>query len=111
MAAESSLEKKLCRYAVAMGIWTRKFSSPGNTAVPDRIFMSPHGVALFMEIKAAKKKPTPAQWDEIDIIQGQKGNATWVDTYERGVFFLDMLAANTPARLGLMCREWNNRER
>ncbi len=87
MPAESSIEKRLVAYAKAHGIWTRKFSSPANAGVPDRVFCY-KGVTLFMEIKAPGKKPTTLQWREIDLLVAQEIPATFVDTYHMGLTFL-----------------------
>lgn len=90
MAAESLLEKKLVRYAKSRGVWTRKFTSPGHVSVPDRVFMT-RGYTLFLEIKAVGKRPTEGQMEEIKLISLQGGLATWVDNFEDGKAFIDLL--------------------
>tara|TARA_R110002153_G_scaffold12460_2_gene46433 strand:- start:426 stop:764 length:339 start_codon:yes stop_codon:yes gene_type:complete len=89
MAAESQLEGKLVRYAGMVKIYTRKFTSPGQRSVPDRVFVQ--GRTLFLEVKAAGKKPTDAQMDEIDAINNAGGFATWVDNAVAGMNFLDSM--------------------
>lgn len=98
MAQESELEKNLARYARENGIWTRKFSSPANAGVPDRIFTY-MGQTLFLEIKAKGKLPTALQWDEIDQLVKQVIPATYVDNYTDGKHFLDLLLKQDPVTL------------
>jgi tryptophanase len=38
-----------------------KFVSPGNSGVPDRLVLLPGGRAVFVELKAVGKEPTPIQ--------------------------------------------------
>ena len=38
-----------------------KFTSPGNTGVPDRLVLLPGGRVVFVELKAPGKKSTPIQ--------------------------------------------------
>ena len=77
MAAESQLESKLVRYAGKNKIYTRKFTSPGQRSVPDRVFVQ--GRTLFIEVKAAGKKPTDAQMDEIDAIDNAVAGMNFLD--------------------------------
>lgn len=90
MARESSLEASLVAHAKRRGIYTRKFSSPGNRSVPDRLFIKNVAV-LFIEVKAAGEKPTDAQRDEIDQINRAGGLATWVDNIADGKELLDLM--------------------
>jgi hypothetical protein len=61
MAAENKLENAAISYARSLGILTYKFVSPSNRGVPDRVFIFPGGVTLWVEFKAPKKKPSPLQ--------------------------------------------------
>ena len=83
---ESSIEKALSQWAREQGIYTRKFVSPGNVGVPDRIFLGPKGT-LFLELKAPDHKPTPKQFYEIDQINKVKNptvTAAWAASLELG---------------------------
>ena len=57
---ESKIERRVCEYAKSLGWLTYKFVSPGNKAVPDRIFLR-GGWTFFIEFKAPGKEPTELQ--------------------------------------------------
>lgn len=78
MGLEKKLEKRCCDIARANGWWTRKFKSPANRGVPDRIFLK-EGRVLFIEFKAPGNKPSPLQAQEITEILDHGGNAFWTD--------------------------------
>jgi Holliday junction resolvase len=107
MARESSLEASLVAHAYRLGIYTRKFSSPGNRSVPDRIFIK-GGTTLFIEVKAAGEKPTDAQRDEIDQINRAGGLATWVSNLDDGKMLLSLMEYKDAAHLlKLHVDKWN----
>lgn len=89
MGAESHLEKSICDYARKTGWLAYKFSSPGHRAVPDRLFISPYGLVVFMEIKAAGRHPTPLQTRELERLRNYKVPAIWVDNLPAARIFLD----------------------
>jgi len=93
MASESNLEKRVCTQARKLGIYTRKFTSPGNVAVPDRIFIYQKRV-LFIEFKAPGKKPTEMQQSEIEQLMMQGVPASWTSTFLEAVTWLVMLKQN-----------------
>lgn len=57
---EKTIEKKVVEHAKKLGFWTRKFVSPNNRGVPDRIFAY-KGRIFFIEFKAPGKKLTALQ--------------------------------------------------
>lgn len=81
MGLEKKLEKRCCDVARANGWWTRKFSSPSNRGVPDRIFLK-EGVVWFVEFKVPGNTPTKLQAHEIQQITDHGGMAAWCDTVE-----------------------------
>jgi hypothetical protein len=81
MGLEKKLEKRACDVARANGWWTRKFSSPANRGVPDRIFLK-DGVVWFVEFKAPGNVPTKLQDHEIDQIRVHGGNVMWLDNID-----------------------------
>jgi hypothetical protein len=84
MGQESKIEAKVTKYAREKGCYTRKFKSPGNRGVPDRLFMTPTGVVFFIEFKAPGKQPTALQQRELDLINKSGGNAHWSSSFESG---------------------------
>ena len=78
MGLEKKLEKRCTDVAKAHGWWSRKFSSPANRGVPDRVFLK-DGVVWFIEFKAPGNTPTKLQAHEINEIKKHKGNVCWID--------------------------------
>jgi hypothetical protein len=81
MGVEKKLEKRCSDVARANGWWTRKFSSPSNRGVPDRIFLK-EGVVWFVEFKAPGNDPTKLQQHEIDLIHQHGGKVFWTDNVD-----------------------------
>ena len=78
MGLEKKLEKRCTDVAKANGWLSRKFSSPANRGVPDRIFIK-DGDVVFIEFKAPGNEPTKLQDHEIGLIKKHSGNATWTN--------------------------------
>ena len=87
---ESEIERALCAHAKSKNFLVYKFTSPGHIGVPDRIFVSPDGVVLFLEVKAPGKRPTALQEREILKLKNQGANAHWCDSVEEGAKLLDI---------------------
>jgi hypothetical protein len=85
---EKDIENDVCRYARQLGVYVRKFSSPGYRAVPDRMFLY-KGSTWFIEFKAPGKKPTPAQLSEHQKIQECGGTVFVCDNIEQGRFIVN----------------------
>ena len=58
---EKTIEAYFVKRIKEIGGVAEKFTSPNKRAVPDRLVLLPSGVALFVELKAPGKKPTPLQ--------------------------------------------------
>lgn len=93
---EKEIESRVCRYSHERhGVTGYKFTSPARAAVPDRLFAfppveeCPHGRTIYIEFKQTGKKPTPAQWREIDRLRA-KGFPVYVcDDAEIGKMLID----------------------
>ena len=85
MGKESKLEKDVSAFARRKGCYVRKFKSPNQRGVPDKLFLTPFGKVFFIEFKSPNKKPTELQKREIREIISRKGNAFVVDNYDQGV--------------------------
>ena len=92
MGKESNIEAKACKYAKDLDFYVRKFSSPSQRGVPDRLFLSPHGVVFFIEFKAPGKEPTALQLREIELIRSNNGNAYWADSLDGAKKIIDKYA-------------------
>lgn len=80
---ESTVERKIRLYAELRGCLCYKFSSPGNTSVPDRIICY-KGRVLFLELKRPGEKPTSKQFFTINKMREHGLLATWTDSVDGG---------------------------
>ena len=76
------------KYACNTGWWTRKFTSPSNTGVPDRIFIK-NGKTLFIEFKATGEKPRKLQLEIIKQMREKGAVVHVVDDIQTGKDILD----------------------
>lgn len=81
---ERDIEKRVCDYAKSLGMLCYKFTSPAQSHVPDRIFITPSGVVFMIEFKRKGKKPTPAQEIEIAKIRATGVVVFVIDNVEDG---------------------------
>lgn len=81
---ERDIEKRVCEYARSLGMLVYKFTSPGRSHVPDRMFVLPGGRVFFIEFKRKGKKPTPAQEVEIKKLRDQGATVYVVDNVAEG---------------------------
>lgn len=58
---EKDIEQYLREQVKAAGGKAYKFTSPGNSGVPDRLVLLPEGRVAFVELKAPGKTSTPLQ--------------------------------------------------
>lgn len=66
--SESKIEQKVVREAKKLGVIGLKLTSPGNTGVPDRLFLIPGGRPLLIEFKKPGGFLSPKQLYWIDIL-------------------------------------------
>jgi len=90
---EKEIEKKICDYAKSKGCYVRKFVSPNNRSVPDRLIIAPGGAVGFLEVKREGCAPTKAQHTEIGSLLKVGANAAWCDSVKGGKVFVDKLLA------------------
>jgi len=86
---EKDIEKAVCDYARKQNWYVRKFSSPNRRSVPDRIFLNPGGLVLFIEFKRPGGKLTPAQRREREEIMKHNGYCYKVENIDQGKFIID----------------------
>lgn len=85
---ESVIEKRLVRRCRESGIYCRKWASPGQRGVPDRILLY-DGKWFAVELKAPGKKPTKLQTHEILKIRKQGGHVLVIDCEEDVDWFIE----------------------
>ncbi len=87
---EKTIEARVCAHAKRRGWYSRKFVSPGNRSVPDRIFMR-DGDMFFIEFKRLGRKATEAQKHEHTKIRAEGFNVFIVDSAGAGVCLFDRI--------------------
>ncbi len=88
---EKDIEKKIVAYAKSKGCIVRKFTSPAQRAVPDRIIVTPRGVVGFLEVKRPGNKPTPLQYREMELLAENGAPVEWHDNVEGAKEFINYL--------------------
>lgn len=58
---ENQIERRLVQGVKALGGKAYKFTSPGNSGVPDRIVVLPGGAVVFVELKTESGRLSPNQ--------------------------------------------------
>lgn len=69
---ESAIEARLVKGAKQAGWLIRKFVSPGNAGVPDRMLISPDGHLVFVELKTETGRLTALQSAQIAMLRRYK---------------------------------------
>lgn len=75
---ESKLEADVRKFAVRRGWWCAKFVSPGQTGVPDRMFIR-RGAVVFIELKRFGKSPDPKQFAKMQEMRDHGATVYWAD--------------------------------
>ncbi len=86
---ERDIESWSSRKAKDAGWWNRKFTSPGNRSVPDRIF-GRHGRVFWVEFKATGEEPTELQYEEHRLMRAAGLTVYWTDSREGFAYILKM---------------------
>ena len=90
---EKEIEEAVRAYAISKGIYTRKFVSPAQRSVPDRIFITPRGVVAFVEFKRFGLPATEAQAIELERLRSVHQIAKVIDNKQAGKDLMDDLLA------------------
>ena len=91
---ERDIESWAGRQAKAAGWWHRKFKSPGNRSVPDRIFAK-HGRVFWVEFKATGETPPELQEEEHRLMRLAGLTVYWTDCREGFKYILEMETDST----------------
>lgn len=79
---EKDVEEKWCKVARKAGWKAYKFSSPGNSSVPDRMFVR-NGFVFFIEFKRPGGKPTPNQIEEHKELRKRGMTVLVIDYFDK----------------------------
>lgn len=78
---EKNIEKKCNEWAEKQGWWQRKFVSPNQRGVPDRLYIR-NGKVVFVEFKKPGSKPTALQVKTINEMYAHGATVHVVDNLE-----------------------------
>jgi hypothetical protein len=78
---ESDIEKYFNQRIADSGGTARKFVSPGNPGMPDRLCCFPSGFTCFVELKAPGKKPSDTQIAEMRKLEALGFFVAVADSY------------------------------
>lgn len=84
---ESKVERDICDYAQRRGWWVAKFIAPGQTGVPDRLFIR-RGRHVFIEVKRPGEVPSEKQFDKHAEMRAFGAEVHWVDSLEEAMEIL-----------------------
>lgn len=76
---EKTVEADSVAWARRNGWFTRKYSSPGQKGVQDRIFVK-ESYVIFIEYKRIGNVPTDLQCDDAEDLQKHGGSVYWTNT-------------------------------
>jgi hypothetical protein len=88
---EADIERGVVQWAKANGWLTWKNNGPGDRGKPDRTFVSPTGLVVFIEFKAPGKRPTALQKRWIIALHRHCANAEWFSNVGDAVYYLAQL--------------------
>lgn len=91
---ERDIENRVCAYAKRKGCWVRKFTSPNNRGVPDRLFIYKRRV-FFIEFKRKGRKPTALQTKTIEEMKSHGAEVYVIDNVQAGKELIDAIVAET----------------
>ena len=83
---EKHIEQNVCKHAKTKNFIVEKWGKNGN---PDRIFISPKGIVLFIEFKSKKNKLTKLQDEKIKKLLQNNTNVFIVNSVEYGINIID----------------------
>ena len=87
---ESKIERKVSEYAKLEGWLCRKYTSPGNKGVPDRIFFK-DGQTVMVEFKSEEGKLSAAQKVQIKLHREHGMQVEVISSIEAGVTLFENL--------------------
>ena len=89
MATEKSIEMKVVRWAKLAGWLVLKMNPAWNKGVPDRMFLGPGGVTVFIEFKKPGGKVAPLQLYYNEWLKQLGHHAHILDNYDDAVRALE----------------------
>ena len=91
---EKTVETDSVAWARRNGWFTRKYSSPGQKGVQDRIFVKRirnEGMVVFIEYKKVGNVPTDLQCDDAEQLRNHGGAVFWTNTVRGTILILESM--------------------
>lgn len=89
MERESAIEQKVVRDAKKLGIkYAIKLALRTESGWPDRLFLVPGGLPVFIEFKRQGQKPGPLQDFRLRELRKLGYRAEWADNYDTAMGYL-----------------------
>jgi hypothetical protein len=86
---EGKIERSVSKWAKERGWLSIKFTPKGDVGWPDRIFISPSGVHVWIEFKALGQKPRAIQEYRGRLLELQGANYGWFDNIKDAINYLE----------------------
>lgn len=92
MTLEKQIENKVSKWAKA-SCWICHKVRFAENGWPDRLYIHPLGLHVWIEYKRPGQVPAPLQIERIRTLLDQGVKAGWTDNYEDAIYFLSILDA------------------
>lgn len=97
---EKQIEEKFCRDAKALGCRVIKFLNPSTRGAPDRLVLTPKGIAIWVEFKRPGEVPRHEQVKYMKDLNRLGFLAVWTDSAEDVTSFIRaIIQSNQPGEL------------
>lgn len=93
MSAESSIQHKVIKYAVAHHFICLKLNIGSQRGWPDYLLIDPDGEHSYIEFKAPGQKPRPIQQYRLDLLSNRGIAVCVCDNEEVGYEFIDSMVS------------------
>jgi hypothetical protein len=85
---KTAVEAPVVRWARRNEIRQAKLSTPGQRAIPDRIFFLPGGRPCLIEFKRKGKEPTKLQMHTLKVLFDLGYDVFWTDNADEAIRYL-----------------------
>lgn len=97
---ESSIEKSVVKWAKLRGVDSIKMQVPSCVGLPDRLFLTPGGRPLFMELKRPNEKVRLIQAYRIKTLKQKGYDVVVCDNKDDAIFHLERRLGAAPVSKG-----------
>ena len=91
---EKVIEHRVTEDAKKLGVRSLKLELKHDVGWPDRLYLIPGGVPLFIEFKRAGKRPSRLQYHRLSQLKDLGYNAEWADSYLGAMGYIESAMAS-----------------